>query len=314
MKSNGIIRRIDGLGRIVIPIHMRKELNLFENDNVELLMQDKEIVIRKYSSLKGSGEIYFKIAEAIYKAIGGTILIVDEEQILSSYGEKRNIYKPLVNVSSNLKIRFEKEFDIYLPNVLEVILMLFVFASLVLGEMGNYYIKFPYWDAMLHTLNGFLSAAAGFGLVDILNENERIKFKLSPLFLAVVAFCFSMTIGVVWEFFEFVCDVFFGMDLQNDTLVNSFSSSFLSGNTNVLVVVDGIRSVEVNGRTLVTDGYLDIGLYDTMMDLVVNFIGAVVFSVLGYFYVKNRGKHKFALHFIPRRKKRKKGKKHEKKD
>ena len=118
MKSNGIIRRIDGLGRIVIPIHMRKELNLFENDNVELLMQDKEIVIRKYSSLKGSGEIYLKIAEAIYKAIGGTILIVDEEQILSSYGEKRNIYKPLVNVSSNLKIRFEKEFDISKENYL----------------------------------------------------------------------------------------------------------------------------------------------------------------------------------------------------
>lgn len=208
----------------------------------------------------------------------------------------------------------EKEFDIYLPNVLEVILMLFVFASLVLGEMGNYYIKFPYWDAMLHTLNGFLSAAAGFGLVDILNENERIKFRLSPLFLALVAFCFSMTIGVIWEFFEFVCDVFFGMDLQNDTLVNSFSSSFLSGNTNALVVVDGIQDVSVNGRPLVTGGYLDIGLYDTMMDLVVNFIGAVVFSILGYFYVKNRGKHKFALHFIPRRKRRKKGKKDEEKD
>ena len=118
MKTNGIVRRIDGLGRIVIPIHMRKELNLFENDNVELLIEDKEIKIRKYTSLNGSGEIFSKITESIYKAIGGTIIIVDEEQILASYGEKRNIYKPFCNISSNLKIRFEKEFDVTKDNYL----------------------------------------------------------------------------------------------------------------------------------------------------------------------------------------------------
>lgn len=120
MKTNGIIRRIDSLGRIVIPIHMRKELNLFENDNVELLIQDKEILVRKYSSLKGSGEIYSKITESIYKSIGGTIVIVDEEQILSSYGEKRHLYKPLLNISSNLKMRFEKEFDVLKENYILV--------------------------------------------------------------------------------------------------------------------------------------------------------------------------------------------------
>ena len=200
----------------------------------------------------------------------------------------------------------EKKFGLELPGALEVIVMLFVFAALILGEMGNYYIKFPYWDAMLHTTNGFLSAAVGFGLVDILNRNEKIKFTLSPLFLALVAFCFSMTIGILWEFFEFACDVFLGMDMQNDTLVRTFSSSMLSGNTMDLVVVDGIREVLVNGEVLTTGGYLDIGLYDTMMDLVVNFIGAVIFSVFGYFYVKYRGKHKFAMMFVPRLKKGKK--------
>ncbi len=123
MKANGIVRRIDGLGRIVVPIHMRKEMSLFENDNVELTLEDKEIRIRKYSSLKGSGEIYLKICEAIYKAIGGTILIVDEEQILSSYGEKRNIYKPLLNLSSSLKLRFEKEFDVAKENYILVSLI-----------------------------------------------------------------------------------------------------------------------------------------------------------------------------------------------
>ena len=116
MRTNGIIRRMDSLGRIVVPIHMRKELNLFENDNVELSSDDRQIIIKKYSSLSGSGEIYSKITESIYKAIGGTILIVDEEQILASYGEKRSIYKPSTNISSSLKIRFEKEFDVMKEN------------------------------------------------------------------------------------------------------------------------------------------------------------------------------------------------------
>ena len=120
MKNSGIIRRVDGLGRIVIPIHMRKELNIFENDNVELVLDEKEIVIRKYSSLKGSGEIYYHICESIYKVLGGTVIIVDEEQILSSYGEKRNIYKPEISVSSSLKLRFEKEFDVTKENYILV--------------------------------------------------------------------------------------------------------------------------------------------------------------------------------------------------
>jgi len=194
----------------------------------------------------------------------------------------------------------ERKLGLELPGVLEVIVMLFVFAALIMGEMGNYYIKFPYWDMMLHTANGFLSAAVGFGMIDILNRNEKIKFELSPIYLALVAFCFSMTIGVLWEVFEFVCDVFFGMDLQNDTLVSSFSSSFLSGNTMELAKVQGVETVLVNGQLLTTGGYLDIGLYDTMMDLVVNFIGAVVFCIFGFFYVKHRGKHKFVMMFVPR--------------
>ena len=116
MKEKGIIRRIDGLGRIVIPIHMRKELNLFENDNVELLVENKQIIVNKHSSLQGSSEIYSKMAESIYKTIGGTILITDEEKIISSYGEKRSSYKPSSLLGSNIRIRFEKEFDLTKDN------------------------------------------------------------------------------------------------------------------------------------------------------------------------------------------------------
>ena len=100
------------------------------------------------------------------------------------------------------------EFKIELPSTLEIIILLFIFSAEILGEIQSFYIKFPMWDTILHTLNGFLAAAIGFSLVDLMNKDTRIKFQLSPLFMAIVAFCFSMTIGVIWEFFEFAMDTF----------------------------------------------------------------------------------------------------------
>lgn len=194
----------------------------------------------------------------------------------------------------------ENNFGIDLPDTLEIVILLFIFAAEILGEMGSYYTRFPYWDTMLHTINGFLCAAIGFALIDILNRNERIKFKLSPLFLAIVAFCFSMTIGVLWEFFEFFCDSVLGMDMQKDFVVTSITSTLLGEGTKEPLVLEGISETTVNGQKLSVDGYLDIGLYDTMKDLFVNFIGAVVFSILGYLYVKTRGRGRIARLFIPK--------------
>lgn len=196
------------------------------------------------------------------------------------------------------------ELKIELPTTLEIIILLFIFAAEILGEIGSYYTKISYWDTMLHTINGFLAAAIGFSLVDILNSNEKTKFKLSPLYMAVVAFCFSMTIGVLWEFFECAMDIFLRTDMQKDTIVHSISTVMLdpAGGTKV-IHINNIEDVIVNGKPLGLGGYLDIGLLDTMKDLFVNFIGAVVFSTIGYFYVKKRGKGKFARKFIPRMKK-----------
>ena len=196
-------------------------------------------------------------------------------------------------IQINLKIE--------LPTALEIIMLLFIFAAEILGEIQAYYEKIPMWDTVLHTLNGFLMAAIGFALVDILNRNKKISFQLSPAFLAVVAFCFSMTIGVIWEFFEFGMDQIFHLDMQKDTIVNTIYSVMLDpAGGNHVVGVTGIQDVAVNGESLGLGGYLDIGLLDTMEDLLVNFIGATVFSIIGYFYVKNRGKGKFARRFIPR--------------
>ena len=196
-------------------------------------------------------------------------------------------------IQINLKIE--------LPTALEIIMLLFIFAAEILGEIQAYYEKIPMWDTVLHTLNGFLMAAIGFALVDILNRNKKISFQLSPAFLAVVAFCFSMTIGVIWEFFEFGMDQIFHLDMQKDTIVNTIYSVMLDpAGGNHVVGVTGIRDVAVNGESLGLGGYLDIGLLDTMEDLLVNFIGATVFSIIGYFYVKNRGKGWFAKNFIPK--------------
>lgn len=195
---------------------------------------------------------------------------------------------------------FQKNFGIELPSTLEIIILLFIFAAQILGELGSFYVKVPLWDTMLHTVNGFLCAAIGFSLVDLLNRNNRFKFHLSPLYLSIVAFCFSMTIGVLWEMFEFGADMLFQTDMQKDFVVNAISSVSLDPTlSNKPVLVENIKEVFVNGQPLGLGGYLDIGLIDTMKDLIVNFVGAVVFSIIGYFYVKNRGKGEFAKKFIP---------------
>lgn len=192
----------------------------------------------------------------------------------------------------------EKNMGIKLPTALEVIMLLFIYAAEILGEMHSFYIKYAWWDTMLHTLNGFLCAGAGFALVDILNRNSKIKFSLSPVFMAVVAFCFSMTIGVLWEFFEYGCDMLLKTDMQKDTVISLISSTYLDPTmSNKAILIENIKEISINGTEV--SGYLDIGLIDTMKDLIVNFIGAAVFSVIGYFYVKSRGKGKFAKHFIP---------------
>lgn len=178
-------------------------------------------------------------------------------------------------------------FKVEFPSLLEIILLLFIFATEILGEIGAFYVRVPYWDTIMHTLNGFLCAAIGFSLVDILNRQHRAQFDLSPFFMALVAFCFSMTIGVLWEFFEYGMDRLFLTDMQKDTVIHTIASTLLDPTrSNISVVVPDILDTTVNGSSLGLGGYLDVGLYDTMEDLFVNFLGAAVFSTLGYFYVK----------------------------
>ena len=201
---------------------------------------------------------------------------------------------------------FERRLHIDLPDTLEIIILLFIYAAEILGEIRSYYTSYPGWDTMLHTMNGFLCAAIGFALVDILNREEKVSLHLSPFFMAVTAFCFSMTIGVLWEFFEFAMDQWLLFDMQKDTVIHAISTVNLDpSHGTTAVIVKGIQDVilvldDGTQMPLGLGGYLDVGIIDTMKDLFVNFIGAVVFSAIGYFYVKSRGRGGFATRFIPR--------------
>lgn len=230
-----------------------------------------------------------KISFLIYIALRAIVIAVAVLQILR--GNYEAAFYCLFTLLLFLLPPFvQKTFDIELPTGLEIVVLCFIFAAQVLGELAEFYVKVPLWDTMLHTACGFLAASLGLSLTDLLNRSDRFHFQLSPFFVALVTFCFSMTVGVLWEFFEFGMDFFFATDMQKDHILHTISSVTLHPDgRNTAVVIEGITDVSVNGESLGLGGYLDIGLFDTMKDLFVNFIGAVVFSVFGFFYTKYRG-------------------------
>jgi hypothetical protein len=239
-------------------------------------------------------------AAFVYYALRTIVLLIMAVEIF--IGNYQNAFLCILTlVLFAIPSLIEKNTRIDIPDTLENIVLFFIFASMILGEIRSYYITYPFWDTALHTANGFLAAAIGFSMVDILNRSERFTFRLSPLFVVIVAFCFSMTIGVIWEFFEFGMDWFFGKDMQKDTIIHTIRSVSLDPtNSQKVVTINNITEVTVNGQDLGLGGYLDIGLIDTMKDLFVNFIGALVFSVLGYFYLTRRSKrNSFIERFIP---------------
>lgn len=192
----------------------------------------------------------------------------------------------------------EDKMDLSIPPLFQAIIFCFIFAAEILGEVNSYYVKIPGWDTMLHTINGFLFAAVGFSLIYLLNRGSK-DFNLSPFYMALVAFCFSMTIGVIWEFFECAMDQFFNMDMQKDFVVQKINSVSLDPDNSGTVIhvkdiVETLITTSSGETTTIEGGYLDVGILDTMKDLLVNLIGAVVFSTIGYFSLKNEKSSKVA--------------------
>ena len=186
---------------------------------------------------------------------------------------------------------FEQYFRIRIPPLFEATIYVFIYAAEILGEINHYYVLIPGWDTILHTLNGFLCAALGFSLVYLMNRNSK-NIHLSPFYLTLTAFCFSMTVGVIWEFIEFGADYFLMVDMQKDFVISRLSSASLdpAGLGHPLVIRNITETVihTASGETYtIGGGYLDIGILDTMKDLLVNFVGALVFSFIGYTALKS---------------------------
>lgn len=130
--------------------------------------------------------------------------------------------------------------EIHLPPEAELLAILFLFSSLFLGEFGDFYERFSWWDDLLHTSSGFMMGLLAYILIFVLNRTPRISLNLSPPFVALFTICFAVATGGVWEIFEYGMDQIFGLNMQKS------------------------------------------GLQDTMSDLIVNFIGALVFGLIGY--------------------------------
>ena len=243
---------------------------------------------------------------AVYFLLRLSVILTMVAQIYNRNFE--NVYLCILTlILFMLPTVFERGLHIDVPDTLEVIVLLFIYAAEILGEIREYYITIPFWDDMLHTTNGFLCAAIGFSLVNLLNKDERVEFQLSPAYMALMAFCFSMTIGVLWEFFEWGADTFLHADMQKDEIIHAINSvnldpmgrnvpNYIGDITDVIIVQsDGTQ------RALGLGGYLDIGLIDTMTDLFVNFIGATVFSLIGYFCMRFKKRSNIVKSLVPRK-------------
>ncbi len=264
-------------------------------------MKNKKINVQK--AIKMTYKANKRSSLVIYLVLRFLVIICMILQILR--GDLNNALLCLLSLILLFAPLFiQNKFEITLPNDLEIAIYLFIFSAEILGEIDNFFGIIPYWDIILHTINGFLATAVGFSLVDLLNKNSK-NINLSPFYLCLVAFCFSMTIGVLWEFFEYGCDKFLNVDMQKDTVIQKISSVALNPDgENKAVVVDDIGKTiiyDTNGDVLqvIDNGYLDIGLNDTIEDLFVNFIGAIVFSCFAFFDLKHNRSNSFINRFVP---------------
>ena len=150
----------------------------------------------------------------------------------------------------------------------------------MLGHCWKLYYTVPVWDKLLHISGGVMFAILGAYVFDLLAKNKEL-----PVARTIFALCFSMAIAVLWEFCEFGADTFLGMDMQDDTVIHSLTSYLLGESLGVTGSIENIQSVVVNGVAL--PGYIDIGLIDSMLDMLLETLGAMVTCLMLWI---NRGK------------------------
>lgn len=162
-----------------------------------------------------------------------------------------------------------------IPPLLQTLLSVFIVMSLVLGSVYLFYVRIPVWDTILHALKGVWATLVGLSIPRLFRVSHR-----SALFAAIVAVCFTVTLGVLWEFGEFALDTVLHTDTQKDWVVTSLYSAKLDPTMCNIPVHIAVDTVAVNGKQLPVNGYLDIGLIDTMKDLLASFVTALITAIL----------------------------------
>lgn len=150
----------------------------------------------------------------------------------------------------------EKKFHIAVPSRMMILYVVFLYCSIFLGEVRRFYYTVPHWDTMLHTFSGAMLGTLGFSMINLLNKTDRVPMNLSPAFVAVFTFCFALALGALWEIYEFTMDGIFKTNMQKFALE------------------DG---TPLPGHQAVTD---------TMKDLIVDTLGALIISIIGYISLK----------------------------
>lgn len=151
---------------------------------------------------------------------------------------------------------FEKKLQVKIPSYMMILYVIFLYCAIFLGEVRSFYYTVKHWDTILHTFSGGMLGALGFSFVSLLNQHEKVPMNLSPLFVAIFALCFAVTLGVAWEIYEFTFDGVLGLNMQK------------------FMLEDGTKLI---GRS---------ALADTMKDLIVDTLGAVTVSIIGYISMK----------------------------
>jgi hypothetical protein len=150
----------------------------------------------------------------------------------------------------------ERKWSIRIPSYMYIVYFIFLYCAIYLGEVRSFYYTIPHWDKILHCFSGAMLGALGFTLIDILNSSERIKVQLSPFFVALFAFCFALAAGAVWEIYEYTFDGLLSLNMQKYALE------------------DGTQLI---GRA---------ALSDTMGDIIIDTVGSLTISLIGYFLIK----------------------------
>lgn len=196
----------------------------------------------------------------------------------------------------------EKKLNIKVPYILKILIYFYIFGTQILGEVNHFYLRVKYWDKIFHGLHGVIGSSIGFSLVYLLNKNSIHKvFK--PFFVVLTAFCISISISVIWEVLEYTLDISFKTDSQNDRYIDSINTVYLDSKKEGNVIkIDDISYVVLydknNNELKKLNGYLDIGLFDTMNDLIINIVTSLLFCFYSYWYLLNKEKYCVINNFV----------------